>query len=90
MQITGAIQIIVGGGLVWLHMRYTPVLDSEFYKPALVLLLLGPVIFILGWFGWGATAKKNRVHLGLVKMILLHYTLEIIKNLPFFNSSLSD
>lgn len=79
-QITGAIQIIVGGGLIWLHIRYTPVVDSQFYKPALVLLILGPVLFILCWFGWNATAKKNRVHLGLVRALSLFFPQVLLLN----------
>jgi len=92
LVITGALQIIVGGGLVWLHLRYTPVLDSQFFKPALFLLLLGPIVFVLCWFGWNATAKKNRVHLGLftvglvlviiLQFIIIGWTISMRESLP--------
>lgn len=49
-----------------MHLRYSTIVNNAFWWPAVILLCLGPAVFVLCWFGWNAAARKNRFYLGLV------------------------
>lgn len=61
---------MVGCGLIYMHLRYSSIMYDSFYWPALILMLSGPAVFVLCWFGWSAAAKKNRTYLTMVRVRL--------------------
>jgi hypothetical protein len=63
LQISGGVQIVFGGALVWGHLGHLSIVENKFWAPATVLMCLGPVTLLLCWFGWGATANKKRTSL---------------------------
>ncbi|XP_063701217.1 tetraspanin-9 [Culicoides brevitarsis] len=92
LTIVGACQIVIGGGLIYMHMRYKSITYDAFYWPAIILLLSGPAVFLLSWFGWNAAAKKHRSYLtvfsvGLVALLCVQfwicgYAVSVRESLP--------
>ncbi|CAD7077351.1 unnamed protein product [Hermetia illucens] len=71
LTVTGAAQIILGAALLWGHVGYYAIVQNKFWAPSLIILILGPVSFMLCWLGCQATNQKNRCLLGVFSGVLV-------------------
>lgn len=78
LQISGGVQIVFGGTLLWTHLGHTRIIENKFWAPAAVFICLGPITLCLCWLGWSGTTKKNRCYLGFVSIPYLTMIIRII------------